>query len=168
MIGFLVVSVVSVISIGISIVVITSSIKKLSLSSSTLLAVDCISGCSVWEVKAVAAGSGLVIFSVVLVIVIVIGVHSSRKKSSSLSSTALAVDCISGCGSWEVEAMAGGSHHSIFAVVSVIIIIGCVIGISVVIGIIVQKVVVLHIKLTWMLAFSALKSMHCGGGVMGR
>jgi len=54
----------------------------------------------------------------------------------------------------------------------VIVVVGCIVGcsisISIVVGIIIWEVVVSHIKPAWMLAFSASKSMHCGGGVMGR
>jgi len=111
---------------------------------------------------------------VVSVIGIVIGIvvaDSSIKKLLSLSSAMSAVDCVHGCSSLAVEAMAGGSHLSMFAVllvVSVIVVVSCIVSIVVVIGSIFQKVFWSCIKLAWMLAFSALKSMHCGGGVMGR
>jgi len=64
-----------------------------------------------------------------------------------------------------------GSLSIVLSVVSiflVVIVIGCLIGIGIVAGIIIWKVVVSCSKLAWMLAFSTLKSMCCGGGVMGR
>jgi len=70
--SFLVVLVVSVSVIGI--VVGASSIRKSSSSVSAMLAVDVISGCGAWELKTVAGGSGLVVFSVVSVVCIVVGV----------------------------------------------------------------------------------------------
>jgi len=51
--------------------------------------------------------------------------------------------------------------------VGCIVVIGCVVIIGVVLGI-VRKFVVSQIKPARMLAFSASRSMHCGGGVMGR
>jgi len=125
---------------------------------------------------AVAVGSGIVVFSVVSVVSVVVivvggvGIRSSRKKLSSSASAALSVDCVSGCGSWEVV-MVGGSHRSVFVVVSVVIVVGCVVGC--VVGIVVVTgIIVLRIssrsKLARMLAFSASKSMRCVGGVVGR
>jgi len=64
--------------------------------------------------------------------------------------------------------VAGGSHRSVFAVVSVVIVVCFVVGLVVVTGFIVRKVISSRIKPARMLAFSASKSMRCGGGVVGR
>jgi len=80
------------------------------------------------------------------------------------------VDCLSGCGAWMVEAMAGDLQLIIFSVVwlcSVVIVVGCIVGIGIVIGVSIRNVVVSFIKLTRMLAFSMSKLMRCGGTVMG-
>jgi len=172
---FAVISVIAVVGVVICLVVVGSSIRKTSATSSAASAVDCIGGCCLWEVKSMSGGYTVIGFSVLLLFlvvtafgIVVVIVGSIIKRSSSSLSATLAVDCISGCGSWEVEAMAKGSHRSIFAVVSVVVVVGCVVGIGVVVGIIVRPVVASRIKLARMLAFSASKSMRCGGGVMGR
>jgi len=51
--------------------------------------------------------------------------------------------------------------------VCLIVVVGCVVGISVVVGIFVWRVVVSQIKLARMLAFSASRSIHGVGGVVG-
>ncbi len=58
------------------------------------------------------------------------------------------------------------SVFSGFIVVGCIVVIGCVVGIGVVVGIIIRRVVSCS-KPARMLAFSAAKSIHCSGGVMG-
>ncbi len=125
-----------------------------------------------------AGGSWLIVFSVISVVsvVCIVVVSSGIKKSSSSSSAASAIHCVSGCGfSW--EGMDVGSRlSSVVVVISVVVVVGCVVGIGGVVdiggvgvvGIVVRKVAVSRSKPARMLAFSASKSMRCGGGVMGR
>jgi len=60
-------------------------------------------------------------------------------------------------------------HHGIVVLAfMVVIVVCCIIIICIVIGIIIWRVVVACSNFAWKLAFSASKSMCCGGGVMGR
>jgi len=81
--------------------------KSLSMSSGAL-AVDCVSGCC----KSMAGGLPVIVFTVLLVCavvgIVVVIVGSISVNSSSSSFVASSVDCVSGCGSMEVEALAGG------------------------------------------------------------
>ena len=61
----------------------------------------------------------------------------------------------------------GGKLFAFVSVVSVVVVVSCVVGIGVVVGIIFRRFVVSCIKPARMLACSATRSMHCGGGVMG-
>jgi len=68
--------------------------------------------------------------SVVSVIVIIVGVvivSGSIRKSSLSSPAALAVDCVSDCDAWEVEAKAGELCLVGFSVVSLVLVVGVVI-----------------------------------------
>ncbi len=61
----------------------------------------------------------------------------------------------------------GGKVFAVVSVVSVFVVVGCVVGIGVVVSIIIRRVIVSRIKPARMLAFSSLKSVRCGGTVMG-
>jgi len=112
---FAVISMIVVVGVVICLVVISSSIRKLLATSSAALAVDCIGGCCLWEVKSMAGGSPVIVFLVFLVflVVAVVGIVviiiSSIIKKSSSSSAMSAVDCGSGCSLGEVKVMAAGS-----------------------------------------------------------
>jgi len=102
------------------VVIIRGNIAIMAKSSSKLLAnlaVDCISGMELLMVKAVALDwSGVQsigfmvvsVFVVVGIVICIIIIGSSIRKSSLASSVTSAVDCISGSCSWKVKAMAGG------------------------------------------------------------
>ncbi len=76
-------------------------------TSSGASAVDCVSGCC----KSMAGGLPVIVFTVLLVCavvgIVVIIVGSISVNSSSSSFVASSVDCVSGCGLMEVEALAG-------------------------------------------------------------
>ena len=81
---------------------------KSSSTSSGASAVYCVSGCCTSM-----AGGSPVVFSTILLVCAVVGivvviVGSISVKSSSSSFVASTVDCVSGCGSMEVEALAWG------------------------------------------------------------
>jgi len=63
---FAVVSVIAVVGVVICLVVVGGSIRKSSATSSAALAVDCIGGCCLWEVKLMAGGSPVIVFLVLL------------------------------------------------------------------------------------------------------
>jgi len=113
--------------------------SKLKSSSTSLakLAVDCINCDELLRVKAVAVdwlGGQSIIFAVFLVFVvigiivsiIVIGIGS--RKLSLMSSMTSAVNCVDGCDSWRVEAMAVGLPSLVFLVVVVSLVIRVVFG----------------------------------------
>jgi len=112
---------------------------------------------------------GLLVFTVIGIIVGVAMDDSSIKKMLASASSMLAVDFIRSCGSLAVEARARGSRLIMFTVVSVfsfVIVIGCIVSIVIVVCCIFWRLVWSCIKLTWILAFSASKLMHCGCGVL--
>jgi len=65
------------------------------------------------------------------------------------------------------KSMRCGKVFAFVAVVSVVVVVVCVVGIGVVVSIIFRRFVVSCSKPARMLACSATRSMHCGGGVMG-
>ncbi len=113
-------------------------------SSSTALSnsvVDCVGGVGLLSVEAVLLGWShvqRVIFSVVGVVIGIIVVGGSVRKSSSMSFVTLEVDCVGGCDSWMVDVMVAGFLILVFSVVVVISVIRVVFVVRIV-GSIIQK-----------------------------